>query len=200
MAARPCLLLIFGTSHVGKSTLAGRLGAALGWRVTSTDGLARHPGRPWPEVRPPVAEFYSSLSDDTVYWFLRTHHENTWPYLRRWIVDARRETRGNVLEGTALRPEYVAELDRREVLPLGLHADPAFLRRRIESESAYSGQDGPTKLLIDKFIERTLRDNEMIVEAASRLGLPLWNVADADELERRTADLIGTLASAARGR
>lgn len=79
MTNRPSVLLIFGTSHVGKSTLANRLGEALGWQMTSTDSLARHPGRPWPEVKAPVAEYYSSLSDETISWFPRAHHENMRP-------------------------------------------------------------------------------------------------------------------------
>ena len=41
------ILLIGGTSHVGKSTLAQLLALKLGWNYRSTDKLARHPGRPW---------------------------------------------------------------------------------------------------------------------------------------------------------
>ena len=42
-------LLLTGTSHVGKSTCAGKVGAALGWPVVSTDALARHPGSGKPD-------------------------------------------------------------------------------------------------------------------------------------------------------
>lgn len=52
---RPTLstILIAGTSHVGKSTLAGLLSERLRCEAISTDSLARHPGRPWPGI--PVA-------------------------------------------------------------------------------------------------------------------------------------------------
>ena len=40
------LILIGGTSHTGKSTLARQLAEELGWNYLSTDQLARHPGRP----------------------------------------------------------------------------------------------------------------------------------------------------------
>ncbi len=39
-------ILIGGTSHAGKSTLAQSLAAKLGWNYLSTDKLARHPGKP----------------------------------------------------------------------------------------------------------------------------------------------------------
>ncbi len=41
------VILIGGSSHVDKSTLAQSLTAKLGWNYLSTDNLARHPGRPW---------------------------------------------------------------------------------------------------------------------------------------------------------
>jgi len=191
---RPSVLLIFGTSHVGKSMLAGRLGEALDWRVTSTDTLGRHPGRPWPEVRQPVAEYYSSLTDETIYWFLRVHHENMWPHIRDKISAESDADKGWVLEGSALRPEFIAELDRQNVMAVGLYAEQAFLRRRIESESLYSQRDDHGRLLIDKFITRSLRDNDQIVEDANRLGLRLVDVAEPGDLERLCEELTGVLA------
>ena len=41
------VVLIGGTSHVGKSTASELLAGTLGWAHVSTDSLARHPGRPW---------------------------------------------------------------------------------------------------------------------------------------------------------
>jgi hypothetical protein len=191
----PCtLLLIFGTSHTGKSTLAARLGAALGWPVTSTDMLARHPGRPWPEVRPQVAEFYASLTDPTILWFLHVHHENMRPLLLRTIADAAAAGTGAILEGSALRPGYVAGVDRRQALAVGLHAPPGFLRARMEAESGHARQDEPRRHLIERFITRSLADNEAIVAEARRLGLRLVDVSDPGALDRLAAELATVLA------
>ncbi len=195
MAAAPSVLLIFGTSHVGKSTLADRLGEILEWRVESTDTLGRHPGRPWPEVKEPVAEYYSSLTDETIYWFLRVHHENMWPLLRQKISGACKANAGLILEGTALRPEYIAELDGQQVSAIGLHADPNVIRKRIERESSYSKRADGHKLLIDKFIARSLSDNDDIKEAAEQHGLRLVNVADLQSLDRIADELAGVFAS-----
>ena len=62
-------ILISGTSHVGKSTLAEKLAERLGWAGMSTDKLGRHPGRPWLAIPAPVAEFYSRLTPETIHWF-----------------------------------------------------------------------------------------------------------------------------------
>ena len=193
-ATRPAVALIFGASHVGKTTLARRLGEAFGWPVVSTDDLARHPGRPWPDVREPVAEYYSRLSDDTIHWFLRVHHENMWPLLRERIVAACAADRGLVIEGSALRPERCAEFGGGQIQAIGLHASADFLRRRIEAESAYSERDTSRRSLIDRFIERTQRDNVLIAEEAGRTGLRLVNVEDQNSLERLFDDLTIALA------
>lgn len=189
--------MIFGTSHVGKSTLGGELGETLGWPTLSTDALARHPGRPWPKVPGPVAEYYSRLTDETINWFLRVHHRNMWPLVRRMIDDALREKRPLIFEGTALRPEFIAELTREKVLAIGLHANQTFLRDRMEAESLYFRQDAGARLLIDKFIARSLLDNEKIVETSSRHGLRLVNVANSSDLDRLGEELTDILASSA---
>ena len=44
---QPWVLLIGGTSHTGKTTLAQSLAQQLDRDCISTDSLARHPGRPW---------------------------------------------------------------------------------------------------------------------------------------------------------
>ena len=142
MPPRQSVLLIFGTSHVGKSTLAARVGRALGWQVQSTDSLARHPGRPWPEVREPVAEFYSRLTDESVFWFLRVHHENMQPLLRQRIVADCQAGKGSVLEGSALRPEFINTLDRPEVLAVGFTQRDQFSGGTFHERAERLGSPG----------------------------------------------------------
>ncbi|MGF6156144.1 2-phosphoglycerate kinase [Ensifer sp. KUDG1] len=170
-------ILIGGTSHVGKSTLAGTLARSLSRELISTDALGRHPGRPWPTVRPEVAEYYASLTDETIHWFLKVHHENMWPRIRQ-IVDSHRE-RGQpfVLEGAALRPEYVATLDLGSVTALFLHADDDFLRRRMMDEARRDEAYDEKAAIIEKFIERSLRENREMLEAARTANIRCIHVA-----------------------
>jgi 2-phosphoglycerate kinase len=186
-------LLIGGSSHCGKSTLAQRVGDALGWRVNATDKLGRHPGRPWLGVPPQVEEFYEALTDDTIYWFLRVHHANFWPLLTSTIADEKAANGGFVLEGSALRPDSLATLDDPELLPICLYAEPEFLAERMRAESNYVQRDARQKRLIDKFITRSLRDNRELYDAAMAHGIEAIDVADASDLERSTEQLLQKL-------
>jgi 2-phosphoglycerate kinase len=172
-------VLVLGTSHVGKSSCARELSNVIGWPVISTDKLGRHPGRPWTNVPAPVTEFYLNLSDEAIHWFLRVHHENMHPVIRAAIQDARR--RGAfILEGAALRPEYLVDWGVGDALVICLHADESILRERISAGSRYSEQPKETKLAIDMFIERSLRENVALVEAAKQHGLKLIDVSTSE--------------------
>jgi 2-phosphoglycerate kinase len=140
--------LIGGSSHVGKSTLANKLAAALRRDLISTDSLGRHPGRPWPSVLPQVAAYYTSLSDDTLHWFLKVHHENMWPQIRQVVEDYRLASKPFVLEGAALRPEYVAQLDTGLVTAIHLYGDADFLRDRMMKRSGYQNADSVTAAVV----------------------------------------------------
>lgn len=127
-------LLIAGTPHYCKSTLARRVGAALQWPVTSTDELARHPGRPWP--RPPelVRKYYENLSDETIDHFLRWHH----------VVELNAAAAMSMVEGPARALQLVDALAAAGPLEgyWPLHAARAELLWRLdrptEAHAAYA--------------------------------------------------------------
>ena len=177
-------ILIAGTSHVGKSIFAARLTKALGWGLISTDSLARHPGRPWPTVRPAVAEFYSSLSPETIHWFLKVHHENIWSLIREKIEAHIHDGRQFICEGSALRPEYLATLNTASTECVCLYADDDFLLSRMRSEAGYDHVDSSLRYIIDKFIERSLRDNSELKASALSNQIRLVNAADMMELNQ----------------
>lgn len=89
----------------------------LGFECLSTDGLARHPGRPWrtPEWEVPthVAEHYGSLTVDELITSVLGHYDRLWPRIEELITAHATEDRGRsglVLEGSALWPVRVARL------------------------------------------------------------------------------------------
>ena len=91
------VILIGGSSHVGKSTLADSLAAKLGWAQISTDKLARHPGRPWqPEpqqVPDHVAEHYLSLSVRELIEDVLHHYKvNVWPQVEAIVTATATDT------------------------------------------------------------------------------------------------------------
>ena len=112
------VVLIGGSSHAGKSTVAESHGIAkLGWSYLSTDRLAAHPGRPWrrtpgEKVMDIVAEHYLNLTvDELMQDVLRHYRDNVWPKVEDLysspIALGRPPFRLLVkLEGSALWPEF----------------------------------------------------------------------------------------------
>ncbi|MBM7069828.1 hypothetical protein [Actibacterium sp. 188UL27-1] len=183
MAQKPSALLITGTSHVGKTTLARDMGRALGWAAISTDTLGRHPGRPWPTVRVPVAEYYASLSPETIQWFLKVHYQNMRPRLEQVIETRLADGARFVLEGSALRPEMIARYLGEGVMGVCLHASAVLLRRRIHGASGYDDLGPDHRVLVDAFLERSLRDSVDLMAEAQRCGLHCINVGESDALK-----------------
>ena len=187
----PKLILIGGTSHVGKSTLAESLAAELGWTRISTDSLARHPGRPWrpqPENVPDdVADHYLSLSvDELLSDVLRHYRVNVWPKVEEIIASYSHvdSDAGVVIEGSALWPEFATGLESDHVSALWLTTTQDVLTQRINAESRYHSKSDGEKMMIDKFLERTLAYDEMMVEVAKCHGLTIVDVLQSspDEL------------------
>lgn len=171
-------LLIAGTSHVGKSTLADEIGKELGWEVVSTDKLARHPGRPWPKAPDHVAEFYRQLSDATIYQMLLHHHQNMRHGIERIVRSHQENELPFVFEGSALRPESIVDMLDAKMTAVCLYANDQFLRDRIYQQSSYVTLSDEHQLIIDKFTARSLTDNENTLKAAKEYRLDCVDVAD----------------------
>ena len=181
------VILIGGTSHVGKSTVSESLAAALGWDYVSTDSLARHPGRPWkpaPEKVPDhVAEHFLSLSvDELIEDVLRHYRVNAWPKVEGIIASYSNDTAstGIVLEGSALWPEFATGLDFGKVAAVWLTAREEVLSQRIHDGSGYRWKSPQEREMIDKFLQRSLAYDARMVEAVARHGFVLIDVLQSD--------------------
>ncbi|MEN0118373.1 MAG: hypothetical protein AAGD15_16715 [Agrobacterium cavarae] len=170
MTAR--LFLIGGSSHAGKSTLGEAVANYLGCRCISTDSLAKHPGRPWrdpPELPPPhVVEHYRDLALDQMMQSVLAHYRSMWSPLVLPLIESGERL---VLEGSALLPELVSQLDTQHVRAIWLVAAEGVLERRITAESDYGSRDPDARFLIDKFAQRAVAFNRFVGEEASRLSL-----------------------------
>ena len=189
------VILIGGPSNVGKSTLAQALASRLGWRSTSTDSLARHPGRPWGNVRPHVAEHYLTLSPDELIEAVMHHYATMWPAIHD-IITAHASGSSDehlILEGSALWPELVATLRLDHVGAVWLTASDAFRQERIYRASGYEQATAQERAMIDKFFGRTHRYNARMMQAVRRLGLPWIDVEAFSSLEQLTDNVLGLL-------
>ena len=164
-------LLLLGTSHVGKSTCAKAIGDKYGLKVVSTDSLGRHPGRPWTGVPSEVLEFYSNMSDDAIYWFLRVHHQNM-----RAVIDAVLKAQKDpfILEGAALRPENLVQSEQSKFVPVCLYVADNVLKERILANAMNAPKD--VTLATHRFLERSLRENSALEQSARQHGITCLDV------------------------
>ena len=184
------VILIGGSSHVGKSTVSESLASALGWDHVSTDSLVRHPGRPWkpvPEKIPDhVAKHYLCLSVGELIEDVLCHYRvNVWPKVKALIASHSTDTSttGLVLEGSALWPELVASLDFDRIAAVWLTASEDVFRQRIHFGSLYSTKSPRERMMIDKFLERTLAYNARMVDAVNQHGFILVDVLQSNVVE-----------------
>ncbi|MFI7413861.1 AAA family ATPase [Streptomyces sp. NPDC049627] len=171
------VVLIGGTSHTGKSTVARAVAERLGFDCRSTDKLARHPGRPWrtAEWDPPphVAEHYAGLDVDELIRSVLDHYARLWPRIEELITDrATGDGPGLVLEGSALWPARVARLTSvPHTGAVWLTADEAVLRERMRSSARYAEATDRERYLVDKFLARAERFQTLMAQAVDAHGL-----------------------------
>ncbi|BBA95739.1 hypothetical protein RVR_727 [Actinacidiphila reveromycinica] len=186
------VVLIGGTSNVGKSTVAQVVAERLGFTCLSTDGLARHPGRPWRtpdwEVPAHVAEHYASLTVDELIASVLDHYERLWPRIEELVTTRAAEDRGArglVLEGSALWPVRVAGLRVPQTAAVWLTADDSVVRARVHAAGRYQTASEEERVLMDKFLARTQRYQALMIDALD--GLRMDRVEAGGE--RSTAEL-----------
>jgi len=184
------VVLIGGTSHVGKSTVARALADELGWRHVSTDRLARHPGRPWTTDRPHVHEHYATLAVAELTAAQLAHYERMWPLVEELVRDELAPRRaGLVLEGSGVLPSRVLGLPADRVVAVWLTAEDRVLRDRVHRLSRAQDQAPTEALVIEKFLGRTLGYQTRLVAEIDRLGLTRLAVDDGTAV----AEVIGRL-------
>jgi 2-phosphoglycerate kinase len=172
------VVLIGGTSHTGKSAVAPATADRLGFDCRSTDGLARHPGRPWRtpgwEVPAHVAEHYRSLTVDQLIASVLDHYQRLWPRIETLITTYATTdsgTAGLVLEGSALWPATVATLTVPKTAAVWFTARESVLSARMHTGSCYDEMTAQERSPVDKFLARTLRYQTMMAAAVAQLGL-----------------------------
>ncbi|WP_204116903.1 hypothetical protein [Streptomyces sp. CS147] len=193
------VVLIGGTSNTGKSTVAEAVAERLGFEHRSTDGLARHPGRPWRtpehEVPPHVAEHYGTLTTDELIASVLAHYERLWPRIEELITDrARGGAPGLVLEGSALWPERVYRLTAPRTAAVWLTADATVVRDRVWAAGRYEQASEGERLLMDRFLARTVRYQALMADVVEARGLDRIDVGG-----RTVAELADAVLAAVEG-
>ncbi len=98
-----------------------------------------------------------------------------------------------ILEGSALWPEFVANLVGNGVKGIWLTASDQLFCYRIKSESNFDNVSEDDKYLIQKFLDRTLFYNKRMREKVEGLGLiciDVESVSMTDELSNKCIELM----------
>ena len=196
------VLLIGGSSHAGKSFLARSLGLSLGCEWLATDGLARHPGRPWlpdhQSVPTHVADHYLSLNAEKLLIDVLRHYKSMWPEVKDLITAHASNPSSDwlILEGSALWPEQVANLNVDAVRAVWLNASDDLFESRILGDSQFHSADALGQMMIKKFLQRMLRYNAEMMRVVERLGLAHVEVqlgASMDQVSAEVLNCIGEM-------
>ena len=193
------LLFIGGASHVGKSTIAQSIldyvgYSSLGYNYISTDKLARHPGRPWqPELtdipKHVIKHFQLLSADELVENVLNHYRTNVWPLVEDIVTAHATDISSGqmAIEGSALLPDLVNNLNFDNTSSLWLTASNEFLKQRIYLSSQYETKSPFEQMLIDKFWKRNCLLNDRIIAAVDRLGLVSLNIEAASTVDELRA-------------
>lgn len=167
------IILIGGTSHAGKSTLAQSLSTKLNWNYLSTDKLARHPGKPWIQpnknfIPQHVVKHYKNLSPEALFLDVISHYEkNVLPQVEKIVCSEEHL----IIEGSALYPTLVEKLVcENGVKAIWLTGSDYLFQTRIYAESNFDNVSEDKKYLIEKFLQRTLLYNQRMMESIENLG------------------------------
>jgi hypothetical protein len=109
-----------------------------------------------------------SLNTIAIWQSVLAHYRSMWSPLVLPLIESGERL---VLEGSALLPELVSQLDMQHVRAIWLVAAEGVLERRIRAESDYGSRDPDARFLIDKFAQRAVAFNRFVGEEASRLSL-----------------------------
>ncbi len=190
----PKVILVGGTSHTGKSTLAAAIADRQSRDSLSTDRLARHPGRPWGQKLPAhVADYYqgrdgATLASDV----LRHYRENVWPIVLA-IVRARLNNPFDhplVLEGSAVLPEQVGALRSPDVHLVMLSASHEALGERIRMSCDWETLTERERDAVQAFIDRTQAFDRLMRDQARSSGIQIESGGIDDVLSRIAGDQI----------
>lgn len=190
------IIIIGGSSHVGKSTLSQFLATKLGWNYLSTDKLARHPGKPWVQVNKKnipehVAQHYITLSTEALFSDVISHYQkNVLPQVENKV----RFEECLIIEGSAVYPELVKNLVYlNDVKAIWLTAGYRLFRNRIYNQSNFDNVSEDERYLIQKFLNRTLFYNQRMMESVENLGftyIDVESVSTLEELSNKCMELI----------
>jgi 2-phosphoglycerate kinase len=176
----PRVILIGGAPMAGKTTVAYRLAARLGYGCLSTDDLGEamravttkdsHPHLHPMEGRD-YREYYVTRSPDALIADISLEHRALWPAVKSVI--RKHATWGTpiVMEGWSLWPEWVTQLRLPSVQSLWFVAQEETLRERMVKAVEFYGGASDEAAMIRHYVARSFWYNARLKEAVNTFAL-----------------------------
>jgi 2-phosphoglycerate kinase len=194
--------LIGGAPLVGKTALAGRLSASLGYACISTDDLGvaaqsvtsmhSHPQLHY--MRGADYRWYYA-SQDIVQLIMDAERfqEAIWPAIERTIHDHATWSPPAVIEGWALQPERVVKLPLTGLASMWLVASEEVYEQRLRNDREFLQGAPDVEKLIRQFVRRSLWYDQYLRQIAPHYRLPLLEVSPATTPEDLVAAATETI-------
>ena len=174
------VLLIGGAPGVGKTTLGRSLAIRLGITSLTIDDLltaakavttpGSHPGLHVMQGLNYI-EYFTGSSLERLQADATRQHEAAWPAVEKVIRNHASWGSPVVIDGWALDPRRVAQLDLNSVMSFWLVAGPGVLEERERRNIAFTRDSPDPERMLKNFLARSLWYNQLIKEQAGELQL-----------------------------
>ncbi len=188
----PKVLLIGGAPGVGKTTLGRHLAQQIGATSLSIDDLmtaARavttpesHPGLHVIHGRD-YTDYFTNSSVDQLIADATAQHEATWPAVEKVIRNHASWGSPIVIDGWAMRPRWVNELNLESVASFWLVAPTSVFEERERKNTEFLQHSPDPDRMLSNFLARSLWYNELIREQVAELKLNLLEQSGATPVE-----------------
>jgi 2-phosphoglycerate kinase len=176
----PRVILIGGAPMSGKTTVAHRLAATLGYGCLSTDDLgeairAVTTKDSHPHLHPmegyDYREYYVTRSPDALIADVSLEHRALWPAVERVIRKHATWGAPSVIEGWSLWPERVTQLRLPSVRSLWFVAQEQTLHERMGKAGAFYGGASDEAAMRGHYLARSFWYNARLKEAVNKFAL-----------------------------
>lgn len=162
----PKVILIGGTPFSGKTTIARKIASVLEYSCISTDDIGAAIKAIIPEYSPMTEidyrEYYIKHNVSELIEHTEKLHQKLWPAIENVIKAHSLWSNPIVVEGWALRPEKVLNLEYNNVKSIWFLADEKLLEERVKKDKDfYLGASDEGKM-ITHYLQRSFHTNKEI--------------------------------------
>lgn len=174
----PKVIFIGGAPMIGKTTAAYLVASRLQYGCISTDDIGSGISAVTSSISHPAfhymskydySEYYIKRESKKMIQDINDQHEALWPAILNIIQNHSTWGTATIIEGWALRPDYVTQLSG-DIDGLFLVADDILIENRVRS-SNFSERASDKDTMIRKYIERSLWYNSYIRTQVAHLSL-----------------------------